>query len=471
MLHWTLCLAVLMAGAIIVGPVPDTSSIASAAERDLPNIIIVMADDQGYQDLGCFGATEIRTPHIDALADKGMKFTSFYSGYCVCSASRASLMTGCYQPRISMPGVLGPRSRVGLHPDEVTIAELLKSKGYATMCVGKWHLGDHDETLPTAQGFDHYYGLPYSNDMARARGWGNDAADLDKIWKLRKWDIYNNHLYRDQQQIESPVNQVTLTDRYTDEAVKFIRANKSRPFFLYLPHTMPHVPLFVGDDRYDPDPHMAYRLTIEHIDWSVGQLTKTLDDLGLAENTWIVYTSDNGPWLSKQHHAGSALPLREGKATTWEGGMRVPTVMRWPARIPAGSETDKTAASIDLLPTIAQATGADLPPHPIDGLNILPLLEDPAAKSPHDTVGYFYYRNHRPEAVRRGPWKMRIAWQGKDEDIKPGRVELYNLDDDISESQDVAGEHPDVVDALKKLTVEYHTKLSAESRPIWRLER
>jgi len=199
-----------------------TTRLTPAAGAESPNVVIIFLDDQGYGDLSCYGSPTIETPHIDSLAKDGLKFTSFYSAYCVCSASRASLLTGCYQPRISMPGVLGPRSRVGLHPDEVTIADVVKQKGYATMCIGKWHVGDHDETLPTAQGFDSYYGLPYSNDMARQKGWGNNANDLDKIWKLKKWDIYNNHLYRDEERIEGPVNQVTLTKRYTEEAVKFI---------------------------------------------------------------------------------------------------------------------------------------------------------------------------------------------------------------------------------------------------------
>lgn len=441
------------------------------AAAKLPNVIIVFADDQGYQDLGCFGSPNIKTPNIDNLAKDGMKFTSFYSAYCVCSASRASLMTGCYQPRLNMPGVLGPNSRVGLHPNEVTIADLLKTKGYATMCVGKWHLGDKPQTLPTSQGFDHYLGLPYSNDMARAKGWGNNAPDLDKIWAQKKWDIYKNNLYKDDKRIEGPVNQVTLTDRYTEAAVKFIKMNKDKPFFLYMPHTMPHVPLFVGDDRYDPDPKKAYKLTIEHIDWSVGQLLKTLNDLKIADNTLIVYTSDNGPWLSKQHHGGSALPLRAGKSTTYEGGMRVPGLMRWPGHIPAGTVTDEIAASIDLLPTIAKITGAKLPKHAIDGLDISAMLKDPKTSSPHNKVGYFYYRNNRVEAVRQGKWKLRLGGPRK-RNQKPKnasiKYELYDLNADIGESNDVAGQHEDIVASMTQLAKEYDADLKNNSRPIWR---
>src|SRR6056297_2313875 len=334
---------------------------ATARAAETPNVVIIFMDDHGYGDLGCYGSSDIKTPHIDTLARDGMKFTSFYSAYCVCSASRASLLTGCYQPRISMPGVLGPRSGVGLHPDETTIAEVLKTKGYATMCIGKWHVGDKPQTLPTNQGFDHYYGLPYSNDMARMPGWGNGPADLDKIWKLKKWDIYNNDLLRDATSIESPVNQITLTKRYTEQAVNFIKDNQERPFLLYMPHTMVHVPLFVTDDLWIEDPQQAYRITMKHVDWSVGEVLNTLEEVGVADNTLVVFTSDNGPWLSKKHHGGSAGPLRAGKGTTWEGGMRVPGLFRWPGVIPAGTVTEQVAGTVDLLPTLAAITGAKLP--------------------------------------------------------------------------------------------------------------
>jgi len=431
---------------------------AEPATSARPNFIIVFADDQGYRDLGCFGAPNLKTPNVDRLASQGMRFTDFYSAYCVCSASRASLLTGCYQPRVSMPGVLGPHSRVALNPEEVTIAEMLRGVGYATACIGKWHVGDSPETLPTAQGFDSYFGIPYSNDMARQRGWGNNPPDLDRIWRLKKWDIYNNELYRDTRIIESPVNQTTLTDRYTEEALKFIRANRQRPFFLYFASTMPHVPLFVSDERYDPDPQKAYRLTIEHIDWAVGQMMKTLDELGIAENTLIVYTSDNGPWLSKQHHAGSALPLRAGKGTTYEGGMREPCVMRWPARIKPGQVCRQVAGTIDLLPTFASIVGARLDPkRPIDGLDISPLFDDPAQPSPHDEVGYYYYKNGRLEAIRLGKWKLHLKAQ----------PELYDLRADIGEADNVAATHPDVVEQLRAVAARYDADLKAHSRPAW----
>ena len=428
------------------------------ASADKPNFIIVFCDDQGYQDLGCFGSPNIKTPNVDRLAAEGIRFTDFYSAYCVCSASRASLLTGSYQPRISMRGVLGPHTKTGLHPDEVTIADVLKGQGYATACVGKWHVGDTPQTLPAAQGFDVYFGLPYSNDMARIKGWGNNAPDLDKIWAQKRWNIYNNELYRNREIIESPVNQVTLTDRYTEEAVQFIRKNKGGPFFLYLANTMPHVPLFVSDARYDPDPRKAYRLTIEHIDWSVGQVLAALDELGIARNTFIVYTSDNGPWLSKQHHGGCALPLRAGKGTTYEGGMREPCVMRWPARIKPGQVCSQVAATIDLLPTFARIVGARLPAdRPIDGLDITPLLDDPTAGSPHDRVGYFYYKNNRPEAIRLGKWKLHLKKQ----------PELYDLRADIGESENLAGSHPEVVRRLRGVATRYDADLKANVRPAW----
>jgi arylsulfatase A len=461
---------------LLAALVPALSFAAPSVRQaqDKPNVIIFYADDQGYRDLSCFGSPNIKTPNIDRIAEEGCRFTDFYSAYCVCSASRAALMTGSYQPRISMPGVLGPKSKVALNPDEVTIADMLRAKGYATQCVGKWHCGDHPETLPTGQGFDHYFGYPYSNDMARKKGYGNNAPDLDKIWKEKNWNAYDGELYRDEKVIEQPVNQVTLTDRYGDECVKFIEANKDKPFFLYYANTMPHVPLFVSDERFDPDPHKAYKLTIEHIDSVVGRILKALDKHGLAENTFVVYTSDNGPWLSKNHHGGSALPLRAGKATTYEGGMRVPCVMRLPGTIKPGTTCKQVAATIDLLPTIAKLTGAEPPKKSIDGLDISALLSDPAATSPHDEVGFFYYRNNKPEAIRLGKWKLRVGAAPKQKKgkkakpAKPQSVELYDLRADISEANNLAESKPEVVARLRKVMADYDAKLQAEKRPPWR---
>ncbi|MFP6878840.1 MAG: sulfatase-like hydrolase/transferase [Roseibacillus sp.] len=454
----------------------------AAAADELPNIIIIYADDQGYQDLSCFGSPNIKSPNIDRIAMEGCRFTDFYSAYCVCSASRAALMTGCYQPRISMPGVLGPKSQIALHPDEVTIADLLKDRGYATQCVGKWHLGDHPDTLPTSQGFDHYFGYPYSNDMARVKGYGNGPGDLDKIWKEKNWKAYNGELYRDQKVIEQPVNQTTLTDRYGEECLKFItrnaRTNKTsykqqKPFFLYYANSMPHVPLFVSDDRFDPDPGKAYKLTIEHIDAVVGKILKLLDELEIAHDTLVIYTSDNGPWLSKNHHGGSALPLRAGKGTTYEGGMRVPCVMRWPGKIQAGTTCRQVASTIDLLPTIAAITGAAAPQEEIDGLEISALLKNPNASSPHDKVGFFYYRNNTPEAVRMGKWKLRVGGAPR-KNRKTGKLarrqapELYNLEEDIAESNNLASAHPEIVERLTRVIDAYDGDLKANARPAWK---
>jgi len=430
-----------------------------AAGGTKPNIVIIFVDDQGYSDVGCFGSAISKTPNIDRLAASGIRFTSFYTAYCVCSASRASIMTGCYQPRLHMPGVLWPHSNVALNPNEVTIAEVLKPLGYATMCIGKWHLGDGPETLPTSQGFDHYFGIPYSNDMGRIKGWGNGPSDLDKIWRLKKWDVYRNELYRDDKVIESPVDQTTLTARYTEEAEKFIRRNRDRPFFLYLAHTMVHVPLFVSDDRYDPDPHKAYKLAVEHVDWSVGRIRKTLEELGLTEKTIVVYTSDNGPWLSKKHHGGCALPLRAGKGTTYEGGMRVPGIIAWPGRIPRGVVSDGIVSTIDLLPTFASIVGAKPPLHPIDGLDVSRHLFDPETPSPHRTAGFFYYKRSRLEAVRVGKWKLRLL------EKKPA---LYDLEADIGETRNVADENPEVVSRLRAAAAAYDADLKAHSRPPWR---
>ncbi len=427
----------------------------AVADTNRPNFIIVFCDDQGYQDLGCFGSPNIRTPNVDRLAAEGMRFTDFYSAYCVCSASRASLLTGCYQPRISMPGVLGPRSGAGLHPDEVTIADLLKTKGYATMCIGKWHVGDKPQALPTAQGFDKYFGLPYSNDMARQKGWGNNAPDLDKIWREKRFDIYNNELYRDEEVIESPVNQITLTDRYTAEAVKFIEASKSTPFFLYFANTMPHVPLFVSDKRYDPDPHVAYKLTIEHIDWSVGQMLKPLAGEGGTDA-----------------HYGNADPLRGCKMTTWEGGVRVPCIVRWPGRVPVGRVCDELLTSLDLLPTFAHLAGAELPnDRTLDGHNIWDVLSGaPDAHNPRQT--FFYYCYNHLQAVRRDQWKLVLprpakpkwcSWSARMIDQVNG-PELYDLVADVGETRSVAAERPEVVAELQSLIEEARRELGDFNR-------
>jgi len=338
------------------------ASLATAAAP--PNVVLIFADDQGYGDLGCYGSESIRTPNLDRLAREGRKFTSFMVASPVCSPSRAALLTGCYPKRVGMHRhVLFPTSTTGLAPAEHTLAEQLKSQGYATACFGKWHLGHFPEVLPRAQGFDTYFGIPYSNDMNHPDNKGQPPggpAGMDALWadpesSLTKW---KTPLYENESIVELPVDQRTVTRRYTQRAIDFIREHRAGPFFVYLPHSMPHIPLYVPDDVRDPDPHHAYTNTIELIDAEAGRLLDTLDELGLAENTFVIYTSDNGPWLPFKHHGGSAGPLRDGKGTTFEGGQRVPCLIRGPG-IPPGTACDDLTGTIDVLPTLAALTGGE----------------------------------------------------------------------------------------------------------------
>jgi len=440
------------ASMVVPGCMGGNESRGSKASTDKPNFIIIFTDDQGYQDVGCFGSPNINTPNLDRMADEGSKFTDFYSAASVCSPSRAALLTGCYPPRVSITKVLFPRDSIGLNPDEVTIADVLKTRGYATACVGKWHLGHLPQFLPTSNGFDSYFGIPYSNDMDGVKG---KNRNLDRTWQQKDYSPWNVPLMRNEDIIERPADQTTLIERYTQEAVKFIQKNKKRPFFLYLPHTMPHVPLFVSDEFFVEDVHKAYKATIEQIDSSVGRVLEALKKAGVDKNTLVVFTSDNGPWLSKKHHGGSALPLRDGKFSTYEGGMREPCIARWPGRIPAGNVCPQVCSTIDLLPTFAQLAGAKLPAdRAIDGKDIWPLMSGtPGAKSPHKA--FFYYRGSKLEAVRSGKWKLR---RGK-------KTELYDLQADISEANNVAAEHPGIVKRLTYIMKEFDRELKANVRP------
>jgi len=430
-----------------------------------PNFIIIFTDDQGFEDIGCFGSSKIKTPHLDKLAAEGRKFTSFYSANSVCSPSRASLLTGCYPVRVSIPGVLFPRHEIGLNPDEITIADLLKSKGYATSCIGKWHIGHKPKFLPTRQGFDSYYGIPYSNDMTIDPE-ANLAADI----KLREGftlDRIRNEkpkkdfvpLMRNEEVIEYPCDQTTLTQRYTEEAVKFIEENKNKPFFLYLPHTMPHIPLFASEKFKGKSERGLYGDTIEEIDWSVGEIMKSLRDNNLDENTLVIYTSDNGPWKLKGGRGGSAHPLRGFKFQTYEGGMRVPCIMHWKGKVPAGSSCDEIAATIDLLPTIAGLSGAEMPnDRTIDGKDIWPLIAGKkGAQTPHEI--YFFYKGNKLESARQGKWKLRRS--GK----KSQPVELYDLASDISESKNLAKENEILVNEMIKKMNLFDEKLKKNQRP------
>ena len=412
--------------------------VSPKASTDKPNFIIIFTDDQGYQDVGCFGSPNINTPNLDRMAAEGMKFTDFYVAASICSPSRAALLTGCYPPRVSITKVLFPRDSIGLNPKEVTIADILKAQGYATACVGKWHLGHLRQFLPMQQGFDSYYGIPYSNDM-----------------RIKRGDKSGPPLMRNEDIIEHPAEQATLTQRYTEESIKFITENKNRPFFLYLPHTMPHVPLFVSGKFKGKSKRGLYGDVIEEIDWSVGRILKTLKELGIDEKTLVLFTSDNGPWLGKKHHGGSALPLRDGKFTTYEGGMREPTIMRWPGEIPEGKVCGEVCGTIDLLPTFARLAGAEPPAdRVIDGKDIWPLISGrPRAKSPHKA--FFYYRGNKLEAVRSGRWKLH----------RKKKTALYDLEIDISEKNNLAAGHPKIVKRLTGVMEKFDRELKANARP------
>ncbi|MCX7012750.1 MAG: sulfatase [Candidatus Sumerlaeota bacterium] len=407
-----------------------------AAAR-LPNFIVILTDDQGYQDLGCFGSPAIKTPRIDQMAREGMRFTDFYVACPTCTGSRAALLTGCYPQRVGLPWGLTPQSRNGLSPREITIADLLKTRGYATACVGKWHLGDLTPFLPTRHGFDEFFGLPYSNDMDAPQA-GEPPLPL----------------MRGERIIEQPVDQDTLTERYTDEAIRFIQTNCNRPFFLYFPHTLPHAPLHVAAKFRGRSQGGLYGDAIECIDWSTGRILDALKALQLDRDTLIVYTSDNGPWVELGPRGGSAGPLRGGKATVWEGGMREPAVMWWPGRIPAGAICREVASTIDLLPTLARLAGSEPPKdRVIDGRNIWPLMSGaPGARSPHQC--FCYYRDYALEAVRSGPWKLHFkaeegtAVSGR-ETTRAVPSALYDLAADVGEQRDVLQDHPDVVRKLE----------------------
>lgn len=413
-----------------------------------PNVVIIFIDDLGYADIGPFRATKQKTPNLDKMAQEGMKLTSFYAAP-VCSVSRAQLMTGCYGARISVPGVYFPGHSNGLNPTETTIAEHLKMQGYATQCIGKWHLGDQPEFLPTKQGFDHYFGIPYSNDMQKtAKDTGAKVVPL----------------LRDDQVAELLTDeaQSRIVERYTEEALGFIRTNKEKPFFLYFPHTAVHTPIWPGEKFRGKSQNGRFGDWVEEVDWSVGRVLDTLRELKLDENTLVLFTSDNGPWLIKGADGGSALPLRGGKGSTWEGGVRVPTVAWWPGKIAPGSVCDTVAGTIDMLPTCVALAGGKVPAEPvIDGRDISPLLFGKTTESQREA--HYYFSSYNLQAVRQGPWKLAIATQpetmGKaaadDAKINP---RLYNLDTEISEQTNLADKHPDIV---AKLTV-LAEKMSAE---------
>ncbi len=416
-----------------------------------PNIVIIFTDDQGYADVGVFGAKGFETPNLDRMAAEGTKFTDFYVAQPVCSASRAGLLTGCYPNRVGILGALFPDSQHGIHDDEMTIAEVVKQRGYVTAIYGKWHLGHHPQFLPTRHGFDDYFGLPYSNDM-----WPkNPTAPEGRFPPLP--------LIEGEKAIAHNPDQSLLTTWCTERAVAFIEQHKDQPFFLYVPHSMPHVPLYVSDKFKGKSEQGLYGDVIMEIDWSVGQILGALKKHGLDENTLVIYTSDNGPWLSYGNHAGSAQPLREGKGTIWDGGVREPTIMRWPGKIPAGRVCREPAMTIDILPTIAGLVGAELPAHKIDGKDVWPLLSgQPGATSPQEAY-YFYWGQHL-QGIRSGKWKLHFPHEYRSLKGEPGRdglpgqymqretgLALYDMENDIEERHNVAGQYPEVVKRLQTL--------------------
>ncbi len=434
-----------------------------------PNIVIILADDLGYGDVGCFGAEKIRTPNLDRLAREGMKFTDFSVAQAVCSASRAALLSGCYPNRIGLQGALNHTSPAGIHRDELLLPEICRERGYATAIFGKWHLGLPPFFSPLQHGFDEWLGLPYSNDNSKFHP--VLAAEMPPL-----------PLYDGDAVAETDPDQARFTRRLTERAVDFIERNKERPFFLYVPQVMPHVPVFASEKFRGKSALGIYGDAVEELDWSVGEILAALARTGLDERTLVIFSSDNGPFLSYGAHAGSAGPLREGKLTAYEGGVRVPTLMRWPGTIPAGRECREPVMTIDLLPTIAGLLGAELPPRKIDGRDILPLLRGEAgAKSPHEAL--YFYSGDELHAVRGGDWKLHLphpyltvmAAPGRDGKpsgwgtLKPQSIEqsgvsgiasrhgyrveqqplaLYNLREDLGEKHDLAAQHPDLVEKL-----------------------
>ncbi|WP_215224117.1 sulfatase family protein [Echinicola shivajiensis] len=411
-----------------------------------PNIIVVFADDLGYGDLGCFGHPTIKTPYLDQMAQEGMRLTQFYVGANVCTPSRAALMTGRLPIRFGMAGhkrgVLFPDSSTGIPQEELTIAEALKAEGYVTGLIGKWHLGHLPEFMPNNHGFDFYYGIPYSNDMRPNKAKNNNRPPLP--------------LYRNEEVIERGVNQHTLTKRYTQEAIKFIEQNKEQPFFLYYPNNFPHVPLYASEDFEGKSERGIYGDVVTELDWSVGQILKKLKELGLEENTLVVFTSDNGPWLTQKEAGGSAGLLFEGKGSTYEGGMRVPAIAWWPGVIAPGQVSTSLVTSMDLYPTFMHMAGGDVPnDREMDGTDLMPIL---GGKQKEVREFVYYYFHDKLHAIRKGPWKAHFTTKPSYSSEKPVNHEvplLYNLEHDPSEKYNVNDQHPEIVREIQKAYEEH----------------
>jgi arylsulfatase A len=444
------------------------TSVLAAAEK--PNVVLIFVDDLGIGDIGPFGNKVNRTPNLDRLAAQGMKFNSFYATP-VCSMSRTCLMTGCYNVRLSVPGVLFPESKIGLNPQETTVAETLKSVGYATACVGKWHLGHRDAFLPTRQGFDSYFGIPYSNDMSLdpvnavfakncvfREGYDETKARAKAVRNVVP-------LMLGTEVVEYPAEQSSLTRRYTEEAEKFIRSHTTEPFFLYLPHTMVHLPMAASANFKGKSANGLIGDCVEEIDWSVGRIMSLLKELALEEKTLVIFTSDNGA------ASGTSLPYRGKKGSIFEGGIREPCIMRWPGQIPAGSSCERITGNIDVLPTLAGITGAALPNQKLDGQDISTLLRDPQAAAVRDTHLHFTGQG-KLGAIRQGDWKLFTLPAGagkRGKGAKAAKPELpalalFDLAKDPYETKDVAASHPDVVQRLKQLATEREAAIHQEQR-------
>jgi arylsulfatase A-like enzyme len=438
---------------------------ARAGETRRPNVVVIFADDLGYGDLGCYGHPTIRTPNLDRMAGQGMRFTQFYSAASVCSPSRAALLTGRLPIRSGVNLVLFPRSGGGLPDSEVTLPTLLKQAGYRTMAIGKWHLGHHVRFLPTRRGFDRYYGIPYSNDMALDPAAAKFAPDCTfregQTAERARTDKPVGHkvpLMRGEQVVEYPADQTTLTKRYTEEAVKFIKGRGQEPFFLYLAHTMPHIPLFASDAFRGKTRRGLYGDVIEELDWSVGEILRALRDEGIAEDTLVVFTSDNGPWLIQNLRGGSAGLLRGGKFSGWEGGFREPGIFWWPTKIRPGTVNTELGSTLDLLPTVAKLAGAKLPTDRVlDGHDLGPTL---FGTGPSPRTRMFFYRGTELYGYRKGPWKVHLKSHpgyGKEAVKTHNPPLLFHLDRDPSERFDVAAENPEIVADLLR-DIDAHRK-------------
>ncbi|MGY5851153.1 sulfatase family protein [Salegentibacter sp. F14] len=428
----------------------DSSAQSKEADQIQPNVIIIFVDDLGYGDLSSFGHPTIKTPNIDKMAQEGVKLTQFYVGASICTPSRAALLTGRLPVRSGMAGsensgnVLYPRSTGGLPQSEITLAEAVREQGYTTGIIGKWHLGHLPEFLPLNHGFDYYFGIPYSNDMVPPR-----------YKKAPELPLYENHKI-----IESDPDQNLLTRRYTEKAIEFIKENKDQPFFLYYPNNFPHTPLHASNKFENSSKRGLYGDVVQEIDWSVGEILKTLKQLEIDKNTLVVFTSDNGPWLKRRKNGGSAGLLYEGKASTYEGGFRVPAVVRWPGEIPDNQITDALTSTMDFFPTIMKLAGSPLPKdRRLDGVNIMPLLKG-EKKQANDVI--YYYLRDKLYAIRKGSWKAHFITKASYSKEAPKAHDpplLYNIDEDPSEKYEVGAKFPEKIEEIKRIYKEHQLSL------------